>query len=88
MIAAGQAINALSARRAKAALAAFLRVRIAAANERQAIDLRGSGLSMTDLVEKTETFVTDNPEDDDLMLNATVAYRVVGDAIILEAKDV
>lgn len=63
LIAAGQAINALSARRAKAALAAFLRVRIAAANERQAIDLRGSGLSMTDLMEKTEAFVTDDPEE-------------------------
>jgi phosphoserine phosphatase len=34
------------------------------------------------------TVVTDNVEDDDLMLNATVAYRVAGDATILEAKDV
>lgn len=63
LIAAGEAINVLSSRQAKAALAAFLRVRIAAANERQAIDLRGSGLSMTDLVEKTEAFVIEDPEE-------------------------
>jgi len=62
LIAACKAINSLSAAHAHAALAAFLRVRIAAANERQAIDLRGSGLSMTDMLQKTEVFVTDDPE--------------------------
>jgi phosphoserine phosphatase len=34
------------------------------------------------------TVVTDNPEDDDLIRHASVAYRIVGDAILLEAKDV
>jgi phosphoserine phosphatase len=34
------------------------------------------------------TVVTDNPEDDDLMRHASVAYRVVGGTILLEAKDV
>jgi phosphoserine phosphatase len=34
------------------------------------------------------TVVTDNPEDDDLMRHASVAYRVVGGAMLLEAKDV
>jgi hypothetical protein len=34
------------------------------------------------------TVVTDNPEDDDLMRHASVAYRIVGDTILLEAKDV
>lgn len=62
LIAACEAVNALTAPQAKAALSAFLRTRIAAANARQAIDLRGSGLSMTDMVRKTEEFVTDDPE--------------------------
>lgn len=62
LVAACRAINSLSAVDARAALAAFLRVRIAAANERQAIDLRGGGLSMTDMLQKTEVFVTNDPE--------------------------
>jgi phosphoserine phosphatase len=33
------------------------------------------------------TVVTDNPEDDDLMRHASVAYRIVGDTILLQAKD-
>jgi hypothetical protein len=62
LIAACQAINRLDARQASAALAAFLRVRMEAANDRRAIDLRGSGLSMSDLIDKTEGFITSNPE--------------------------
>jgi len=35
------------------------------------------------------TVMTDNPEDDDLMRHASVAYRIVGgETILLEAKDV
>jgi phosphoserine phosphatase len=34
------------------------------------------------------TVVTDNPEDDDLMRHASVAYRIVGDSLLLEARDV
>ena len=34
------------------------------------------------------TVVTDNPEDDDLMRHASVAYRIVGDTILLQVKDV
>jgi phosphoserine phosphatase len=33
------------------------------------------------------TVMTDNPEDDDLMRHASVAYRIVGETILLETKD-
>ena len=62
LIAACQAINQLDARQAYAALAAFLRVRMEAARDHRAIDLRGSGVSMSDLIDKTERFVTADPE--------------------------
>ncbi|HEY2282226.1 MAG TPA: restriction endonuclease, SacI family [Solirubrobacteraceae bacterium] len=62
LIAACQAINRLDAQQAYAALAAFLRVRMDAARGHPTIDLRGSSSSMSDLIDKTERFVTSNPE--------------------------
>ena len=49
LIAACKAINGLDTEGAKAALAAFLRVRMEAARTRRAVDLRGAGVSMSDL---------------------------------------
>ncbi len=62
LIAACTALNQLEALQARAALAAFLRVRIDAASAQGPVDLRGTGLSMSDLVEKTTTFITSNTE--------------------------
>jgi hypothetical protein len=62
LIAACKAINRLDSEAAQAALAAFLRVRMDAARARRAIDLRGTGVSMRDLIDKTERYVVDNPE--------------------------
>ena len=62
LIAACKAINMLNEAHAKAALAAFLRVRIKAARERQAVDLRGVGVSVKDLIQQTEEFISSKPE--------------------------
>lgn len=62
LIQACRAINKLSEAQAKAALAAFLRVRLNAAKARQAVDLRGVGVSVKDLVEQTEEFISSKPE--------------------------
>lgn len=62
LIAACKAINRLDAEEATAALAAYLRVRVEAARARRAIDLRGTGLSMRGLIDKTEGFITRRPE--------------------------
>jgi hypothetical protein len=62
LIAACQAINQLDASGALAGLAAFLRVRMDAARERHAIDLRGAGPSLVQLIATTESFVTSDPE--------------------------
>lgn len=62
LISACQAANKLDASQALAALSAFLRVRIEAAERRQVIDLRGAGVSMKDLIQQTEDFITSNPE--------------------------
>jgi SacI restriction endonuclease len=56
------AINKLDAESALGALAAFLRVRLAAARSQQAINLRGGGISMSDLISNTERFIDANPE--------------------------
>lgn len=62
LIDACRAISRLDADEALTALAAFLRVRMEAARARQAIDLRGVSLSMSDLISRTEDFVTTDPE--------------------------
>lgn len=62
LIAACKAINRLTATQAEEALAAFLRVRMKAAESRHAIDLRGSALSMVELLAQTEVFIDANPE--------------------------
>lgn len=62
LVEACQAINKLDASQAKAALAAFLRVRLEAARARKTVDLRGVGVSMADLVGKTEDFITEHSE--------------------------
>lgn len=62
LIGACAAANELSAGEAVAALSAFLRVRIEAALSRQVFDLRGARVSMKDLIEQTEDFVTSDPE--------------------------
>jgi hypothetical protein len=62
LIDACEAINRLSDTGAKSALAAFLRVRMEAARARRAIDLRGSALSMVDLLMQTEEFIEVNTE--------------------------
>lgn len=62
LIEACKAINKLDAGSALAALAAFLRVRLAAARARRAIDMRGGGLSISDLVSKTQEFIEADPE--------------------------
>jgi hypothetical protein len=51
------AINKLGATEAKSALTAFLRVRMEAASAHRAIDLRGSALSMVDLLVQTEDYI-------------------------------
>jgi hypothetical protein len=62
LIDACKAINNLSATEAQLALAAYLRVRMEAARARHAIDLRGSALSMVDLLAQTEDFIDARPE--------------------------
>ena len=62
LIDACRSINLLSADDAASALAAFLRVRLEAARAKRAIDLRGTGVSMSDLIEKTEAYITANAE--------------------------
>jgi SacI restriction endonuclease len=62
LIAACTAVNQLDASEAQAGLAAFLRIRIEAARERQSIDLPDSEESMGRLLESTETFVISKPE--------------------------
>jgi hypothetical protein len=62
LIDACEAINKLGGAEARSALAAYLRVRIEAARARRAIDLRGSALSMVDLLTQTEEFIEANPE--------------------------
>ena len=55
-------INKLSAGDAKAALAAFVRVRLEAAAAAKSVDLRGEPLGVAMLVEAVEAFVSENPE--------------------------
>lgn len=62
LIDACEAINKLGAAEARSALAAYLRVRTEAAGARRAIDLRGSALSMVDLLTQTEEFIEARPE--------------------------
>ncbi len=53
----------LSADKALAALAAFLRVRLEAAAAVEAIDLRGATLGLHDIIEVTTSFITEDPEE-------------------------
>lgn len=62
LIGACEAINKLGATEAQSALAAFLRVRMEASRARHAVDLRGSALSMVDLLAQTEEFIGASPE--------------------------
>lgn len=62
LIAACEAVNQLDANEALAALAAFLSVRLGAARDRHAIDLRGAGPSLVELIRTTEDFITTNSE--------------------------
>lgn len=62
LVAACSAVNALSTNEAKAALAAFLRVRMDAARGREPVDIQDSDISMQSLLERTEDFVLAKPE--------------------------
>src|ERR1700689_84132 len=62
LISACEAVNGLEAASATAALAAFVRVRMDAARAHHVVDLRGAGLSVSDLVDKTQEFISANSE--------------------------
>jgi hypothetical protein len=55
-------INRLSSRRALVALAAFIRVRMAAAANVTGLDLRGARLGLSTLISGIEDFITQNSE--------------------------
>ena len=62
LIEACEEINMLGSEEARLALAAFLRVRIQAHEDRENIDLRASELSLLETIDKTVRFVTEKPE--------------------------
>ncbi len=62
LIAACRAINELDSEEAQLALAAFIRVRMAAAHARQAMEVSQSSFPIGDLIESTSEFISSNPE--------------------------